>query len=41
MRELIKNVWKICAWRASKMRDFHAKCMKIGRSDIAQHVVFV
>ena len=32
MCELKKNVWKICAGSTSKMLDFHAKCVKLGRS---------
>ena len=32
MCELIENVWKICAWRASKMWDFSPKCVKLGRT---------
>ena len=31
MRELKKDVWKICTGTTSTMWDFHAKCVKLGR----------
>ena len=36
MEIFLRNVWKMCVWNSSKMWDFHAKCVKLGRSGGAQ-----